>query len=54
MEGQMAFLLGWFDSEKKVLSNTGFIVKNPSKRSVSLKNGLEENKSKIQCQKTLF
>jgi hypothetical protein len=25
----------------------GFIVKNPSKRSVSLKNGLEENKVKL-------
>jgi hypothetical protein len=26
----------------------GFIVKNPSKRSVSLKNGLEEKKGEIQ------
>jgi hypothetical protein len=26
--------------------------KNPSKRSFSLKNGLEENKCEIQCQKT--
>jgi hypothetical protein len=32
----------------------GFIVKNPPKRSVSLKNGFEGKKSEIQCQKTLF
>jgi hypothetical protein len=28
----------------------GFVVKNPSKRSVSLKNELEGKKVKIQCQ----
>jgi hypothetical protein len=33
----------------------GFIVKNPSTRSISVKNGLEEEKKgEIQCQKTLF
>jgi hypothetical protein len=32
----------------------GFIVKNPPKRSVSLKNGLKKKKSEIQSQKTLF
>jgi hypothetical protein len=32
----------------------GFIVKNPSKRSVSLKNGLEEKKLKFNVKKLYF
>jgi hypothetical protein len=37
----------WFDYIQGVPLQMGFIVKNPSKRSVSLKNGLEEKKVKF-------